>query len=278
MSTILITGVSGFIGRALAEELAKRHTVIGMSRKDPGLMCKWIRGDFSSFEDLRKLDGERLEVVVHLAAVTGGCLERDGMLVNVEGTRCLMRYGLDRGCRKFVFASSIAAMGIQSVNCRPLQVPIPDEHPCGDRDGYGFSKFMMEEVIKYHHRQNPDLDAIALRLAAICPDDPLAPTVKVGPLREWALGSIAAMARSDAVRAFALAAEAPLKPGVRIMNATPRRAWAADPVAKILRGWWGEDVALSHYEKPGHEFDSVYDVCRIEQELGFVARITPKKG
>ena len=83
-----------------------------------------------------------------LAAVTGGCLERDGILVNVEGTRCLMRYGMDRGVHKYALASSIAAVGFQRVQFRPLQLPIPDEHPCLDRDGYGVSKYLMEEVKK----------------------------------------------------------------------------------------------------------------------------------
>ena len=71
-------------------------------------------------------------------------------------------------------------------------------------------------------------------------------------------------------------AEAPHKPGVRILNAAGPRAWAADPVAQILRGWWGADVDVSSFERPGHESDSVYEVRRIEAELGFVARVIPQ--
>lgn len=276
MDTILITGASGFVGKALAAALAEQHRVVCMSRHDPGLKLPWVRGDFGSFEDLRSLDRHDVDVVVHLAAVTGGCLERDGLLVNVEGTRCLLRYLIERGCRKFVLASSIAVVGFQSPRFRPLQLPIPDEHPCLDRDGYGFSKFLMEEVTQYYQRQNPQLDMINLRLAAICPDAPPPSLVKACPLGAWALGGLARMALSDAVRAFRLAAEAPHKPGVRIMNAAGPRAWAADPVAEILRGWWGTDVDVSHFEQPGHEFDSVYDVRRIEAELGFVARVVPE--
>ena len=68
-----------------------------------------------------------------------------------------------------------------------------------------------------------------------------------------------------------MAAEAPLKPAVRIMNAAGPRSWVAAPVVDVLRNWWGDDVDLSHFEAPGHEYDAVYDVSRIEQELGFVA-------
>ncbi|MEI8196727.1 MAG: NAD(P)-dependent oxidoreductase [Phycisphaerae bacterium] len=278
MKTVVITGASGFIGRALAQALAPQYEVVAISRKNPELeRVAWVRGEFGSFEDLRALDKWRIDTVIHLAAVTGGCLERDGILVNVEGTRSLMRNLMDRGCRKFVLASSIATVGIQNKKFRPLQVPIPDEHPCLDRDGYGISKFLMEEVTKYYQRQMNELDVINLRLASIAPDEKMPVPARVFPLPEWGLGHITVMARSDAVRAFTLAAEAAYKPGVRIMNATGPQAWVADPVADILSSWWGKDVDLSPLRRPGHEYDSVYDVQRIKQELGFVAQRLPDR-
>ena len=275
MSAILITGASGFIGQGLAPHLAGRHEVVCMSRGDPGLELPWVRGDFGSPEDLRQLDGHSIDVVVHLAAVTGGCLERDGMLVNVEGTRRLMRYLIDRGCRKFVMASSIAAVGFQSRRFRPLQLPIPDTHPCLDRDGYGLSKYLMEEVTAYYQRQVEEIDVINLRLSSVCLDKRMPQHMKAGPLGEWALGGLTVMARSDAVRAFSAAAEALPRTGVRTMNAAGPKAWAADPVAEILRGWWGEEVDLSYFEREDRRHESVFDVGLIERELGFVAAILP---
>lgn len=277
MSTILVTGASGFIGKALAASLAERHQVICMSRKNPGLDLPWARGEFGSFEDLQQLNAYAIEGVVHLAAVTGGCLERDGVLVNVEGTRCLMRYLMDRGCRKFVCASSIAAVGFQNVAFRPLQLPIPDEHPCLDRDGYGVSKFLMEEITKYYARQNPEIGVINLRLSTVCPNDGLPTPAKVRPLGQWALGGITIMAQSDAVRAFTLAIESDLQAGVRLMNAVGPQAWVADPVADILRGWYGDAVDLSFFAQPGNEYAAVYEHARIREELGFVAEVLPQR-
>ena len=279
MKTVAITGSSGFIGRALTAKLAGECEVVTISRKNPGVDgAAWVRGEFGSFEDLRAFDKYQVDAVIHLAAVTGGCLERDGVLVNAEGTRSLMRYFMDRGCRKFVTASSIAVVGMQSKRFRPLQVPIPDEHPCMDRDGYGLSKYLMEEITKYLHRQKDDIDVINLRLASIAPDENMPTLARVRELTEWALGGITIMALSDTLRAIQLALDAPYQPGVRILNAVCPEAWVADPVADILRGWWGNDVDLSHYLRPGHEYDSVYDASRIREELGFTAKILPKRG
>ena len=275
MSKILITGTSGFIGQALAAALVDRHGVIGLSRQPTEIAGVTATvGDFADPAELHKLDAHGdIDLLIHLAAVTGGCSEEDGIRVNVAGTHHLLRYLINRGTRKFVLASSIAAVGMQSRQFRPLQLPIPDEHPCLDRDGYGFSKYLMEEVTRYLSRQNEELDFINLRLASIVPDErdltPRAP----GPLPEWALGSITLMRLGDTVRCLTLAAEAPHTPGVRIMNAVGAQANVAVPVPELLRAWYGADAAqmdFTHYEQPGHEHDAVYAIDRIRDELGFM--------
>ena len=274
MSHILITGTSGFIGRQLAGAMARDHRVVCLSRKRTeadGVAA--LEGDFTSPDDLRRLDPHPVDALVHLAAVTGGCSEEDGIRVNVLGTHRLLRYLIDRGCRKFVLASSIAAVGFQSVKFRPLRLPMPDEHPCLDRDGYGLSKYLMEEVLRYLCRQNEGLDIIAVRLASILPDDAVPRPRKAGPITPWAIGSLSVMYASDAVRCFTVAAGAPFQPGLRIMNAVGAQACAGDTVPEILRAWYGSDadrIDLSHYERPGHERDPLYDISRIRQEIGFV--------
>lgn len=275
MSKILITGTSGFIGQALATALAEHHEVIGLSRQPTSIAgITAIGGDFSDPAELHKLDAHSaIDVLIHLAAVTGGCSEEDGIRVNVAGTHHLLRYLIDRGTRKFVLASSIAAVGMQSTKFRPLQLPIPDEHPCLDRDGYGLSKYLMEEVTRYLARQNDELDFINLRLASIVPDDRVLTPRPIGPLPAWALGSITVMRLGDTVRCLTLAAEAPHKPGVRIMNAVGAEANVAATVPELLRSWYGADaeqIDFAHYARPGHERDAVYAIDLIREELGFV--------
>ena len=276
MSRILITGASGFIGSALAKTLSSSHVhePICLSRQPTDqLGAISVSGDFSVPEELHKLDRfGKIDVLIHLAAVTGGCTEEEGLRVNVLGTHHLLRYLIDRGCKKFVLASSIAAVGMQSVDFRPLQLPMPDEHPCLDRDGYGFSKYMMEEVTRYLARQNCELDFINLRLASISPDDRQLTPQQPGPTPFWAMGRISIMFLSDTVRCLIAAAEAPRKSGVRILNAVGGQACTAVPVPALVRSWYGreaDELDFSHYERPGHERDPVYDITRIREELGF---------
>jgi hypothetical protein len=73
---------------------------------------------------------------------------------------------------------------------------------------------------------------------------------------------------TNAVRLFAQAVEAPHKPGLRILNATARNAWTADPVADIFRNWWGNSVDISYFEQHGNEYASAFDVTRIRDEFG----------
>ena len=272
MSTILVTGASGFIGTALSAALGVDHEVIAMSRSTvaiPGVT--YVQGEFGSFAALRQLDKWDFDAVVHLAAELRGP-ERDFVMVNGEGSRCLMRYLIDRGCRKFVMASSIAAVGCQSIQFRPDILPIPDEHPCYDLHGYGFSKFIMEEITKYYWRQNPEIDVINIRLCSVIRgDSPNPEPAGIRPILEWTVGHVTLMFLSDAVRAFSLAVLAPPQPGVRILNTAAERIWATVPTADFLENWWGDDVDLSYFRRPGNEFRGVYLVDRLNQELDFTA-------
>ena len=279
MGTILVTGPSGMIAGALVKALVKagKHKVVTLGRNeaDLGVDYDFVKGEFNNLDDLSKLDEVDIDVLIHLAAVTGGCSDIDGMMVNVEGTRRLMCYLIERGCKKFVMASSIAAAGIQSTECRPLEFPIPDDHPCPYDGSYGFSKYMMEEVTKYYVQQNDDIDVIDIRLAAIIPDGPTEPYTPK-PIHPWAMGHIVRMFLSDAVRVFTVAAEAPHKPGVRIMNATGPKTNVEPNVPAILRAWYPDaDLDLSHYEQPGHECDSLFDISLIREELGFIPNEDP---
>jgi UDP-glucose 4-epimerase len=298
--TVLITGASGTLGTALTAWLALHSSdarLICLSRAeltDPPAGIVSINGDFADREVLARLSSEvgKVDVCVHLA----GCLsEGNGedfqLAVNVVGTHALMTHLRDNGTEKFVLASSIAAVGCLSPEFRPVQLPMPDDHNCLDPLGYGGSKYLMEEMSRLVSRQNPALDIINLRIAGILgrhEDTPPAkpPGWAEPPVADAdgasgqspAIVGFGLMYQEDMMRCLKLSIDAPLKPGVRVLNAVAQHATIAEgrTVSDVLREWWGADVAdaipgLSHYDQPGHGDDSIFDTKLCHEEIGFLS-------
>ncbi len=275
----VVTGASGLIGRAVSAALGASRPVLALSRRDPELGgapgVTVVRGDFARLEQGQPLGPPDLAVhtVVHLAAVTGGCSEDDALRVNVAGTLAMMGHMAARGCRRFILAGSIAAVGIADPAFQPRALPIADDHPCLARDAYGMSKHLMEDAAAYAARRFEGLDVLCLRLASVADDRRLPPLRSARLLGAWGLGGITVMALSDAVRLLVAACDAPLRPGFRVRNAAPARAWVRDPMARFLEAWYGDAVDTGPFLRPGHEFDSPFDVSRLETEVGFTARL-----
>ncbi len=276
MKTILVTGSSGFIGSRLIKALNPSYRVIGLSRKKlPDQASQIICGEFHSLDDLKQLDSLKIDVLVHLGAEIGGCEEDAGLYVNVLGTRRLVRYLIDRNCRKFVMASSIAAVGCLGANFIPRQLPIPDDHPCLADDAYGLSKALMEEVTSYFARRHSDCDFINFRIGAVINEDTWHPE-PIRTIESHAFLYLAHVMISDVLDALKGAIESPVKPGSRVFNLVGPDACCDAPVAEILHQTLGakaNTLDLSFFEKKGREFDAIYKMDAIRQALGFI----PKK-
>ncbi len=277
----LITGASGYIGDALAKTLVTKRRLICLSRKKPHGDVNYVQGEFHSFEDLRQLDGVNISCVVHLAAVTGGCSEEEGLAINVQGTRRLLRYALDRGCRKFVLASSIAATGCLGDAFLPLHLPISEEHPCLAGDAYGLSKSMMEDVTRYFQRLFPDGDFINLRIGLVNNTREPPPQHGVGEPLGLPFVNLAYVMLGDVLRALECAVAAPRHPGVRVFNVVGPDTNCSDPVSTVLRsclGKRGDLLDLSHYGDPRNSFDALYSMDKIEDALGFRPEESTRSG
>jgi nucleoside-diphosphate-sugar epimerase len=280
MRTILITGASGFIGRGLAKALAGRCNVVCLSRKKPDAPGEWVQGTFELFEDLRHLDRFKIDAAVHLAAVTGGCSEEDGMAINVQGTRRLLRYLCDRGTRRIVLASSIAATGLltgSEPRFAPLHLPMAPEHPCVGRDAYGLSKLLMEEVAKHFVRNVPDAEITALRFGAVVDEATWEPSIM--PSKEfpaWAMVLLGRVALGDVVAGVEATLDAPNRPGFHVYNLVGPDCCMDEPVAPAIRNILGpraSAIDLSAYEQPGHEYDPLFSMEETRAALGFVPQI-----
>ena len=148
----LITGAAGFLGSALANQLAREgHQVRGLddlSTGDPQALAPDIhftRGDVSDRPKLWTILQE-VDVVYHLAArvsVPESVLyPRDYNTVNVGGTVALMEAMRDVGVRRVVLASSGAVYGdIADQPLKEIVTPNP-------RSPYAVSKLAAEFYVR----------------------------------------------------------------------------------------------------------------------------------
>ena len=148
MARILVTGAAGFIGRALCRGLAERghRPVAGLRRPEPppstseGLLL----GDITPERDWsRALRGVGIDIVVHLAQRAHSTADPAALAPEPAAAAALARAAARAGARRFVYLSSIIAMGMATAPGRPLQAgdePRP-ETP------YGHSKLATEEAL-----------------------------------------------------------------------------------------------------------------------------------
>ena len=117
MSSLLITGSNGFIGRKLVEKLdpARYERVYCLSRYANGTVGRLHQ--VKNFKSIRAsiLDPKSyasylpsIDTVVHLAAVTGKRPRKEYFAVNTDGTKILLEQCKQAGVRRFLHISSIA--------------------------------------------------------------------------------------------------------------------------------------------------------------------------
>jgi nucleoside-diphosphate-sugar epimerase len=143
---VLVTGASGFIGRAACAELLERgHEVVALVRRPgsapPG--TTEVRGDLGDADSLKRALAEaKPDCVAHLAAEIGS--QRDAKkieAVNVEGMRRLIDACREAGSPKVVFVSTVVT-GDPKGELLEEDKPLPVETP------YGHSKQEGERLLR----------------------------------------------------------------------------------------------------------------------------------
>jgi nucleoside-diphosphate-sugar epimerase len=276
--TVLVTGANGFIGSRLIAQLAESgFNVIALSRKDIDFSDgKVVFGDFSNLEDLRQLDNLGIDVVVHLAGVTGAADEESCMTVNVAGTSRFMRYMIDLGVKKYVIASSIAVVGCLTADFIPDSLPIADDHRCNSSNVYGLSKYFVEETSKYFQKLEPSIDVTLFRIGVVLAEQAIpADREKIESM--WRpFCTLGCISIHDVLQAFTLAAGLEVKPSLEIMNLVSDTVYSTIPTKDALSlalGDRAEALDLSHYEIPGNEYAGIYQTTKVERALDFKAQI-----
>jgi UDP-arabinose 4-epimerase len=150
---VLVTGGAGYIGSHTCKALsAAGFSPITLDNFVYGheWAVKWgpvIKGEIHDRKLLdRVFDTYQPSAVLHFAAFAyvGESVVDPGKYYhnNVAGTISLLNAMRDHGCHRLVFSSSCATYGVPEV------VPIPENHLQRPINPYGFSKLMIEQMLR----------------------------------------------------------------------------------------------------------------------------------
>ncbi|RJX19327.1 MAG: complex I NDUFA9 subunit family protein [Ammonifex sp.] len=133
--TILVTGGTGLVGRAVVDELLAAGSKVRCLVRNPGRApailageVEYVRGDVTDYESLRRA-ATGVSAVVHLVAVIREKPDQTFQQVNVEGTANTVRAAVGGGARRFIHVS---AMGVKE----------------GPAYRYAHSKWLGEEAVR----------------------------------------------------------------------------------------------------------------------------------
>ena len=165
MTTVLITGAAGFVGRHLVRVcLKKGWDVVGMDPK-PVTVDGWegLQGDLRDRTTLAKVVRD-VDIVFHEAAVSSSPMfEPDpsqGVEVNVMGGLYLLQASADAGVKRFVYASTSSLYGNSPVPWREdMAISAPP-------NAYAASKLAFEYLAKVYALRG-ELDTIGLRYFSV---------------------------------------------------------------------------------------------------------------
>lgn len=168
MTTVAVTGASGYVGRLLVQRLATDPDItriVGIDVVEPAFSSRdfeFYRMDVRSPQVSRVIEG--CDAVVHLASIAGADADeiRD---INIGGTRAIADAATRAGVPKFIYASSASVYGAHPDNDYPLTEASP-LRPSHD-DVHAISKTEAEGVVTYYAEAHPETTVTVLRLTWI---------------------------------------------------------------------------------------------------------------
>jgi nucleoside-diphosphate-sugar epimerase len=164
MSTILLTGGSGFIGEYFQQYLPGSQ-LINLDLRDPGFSytSTFVKGDIRKQDDVRKsVAGKGVKTIISLAAKHHdfGIGHDEYFDTNEEGTEVICKVATEQNIKEIIFFSSVAVYGSNAEASTELTQPNPDSP-------YGASKLAGEKVLERWAAADKERKVLIIRPAVV---------------------------------------------------------------------------------------------------------------
>lgn len=155
MKKYLVTGATGFIGSAIAQKLVEEGNEVwtidnlstGFKENIPKGVA-FIEGSCQDTSSIKQLNGIRFNAILHFAGQSSGEISFDDpvydLRTNTEATLRLIKYGLENGCKRFIYASSMSVYG------EVKDKAIPENHVTKPLSFYGVGKLASENYMRIY--------------------------------------------------------------------------------------------------------------------------------
>jgi len=168
MTNICITGISGYLGMRLVQELNPKEDIdkiIGFDIVPPSFentKITFYKMDIRDPEIGKILSDHRIDTVFHLAFVVKPIHDLQKMHdIDYNGTKHILNEALSAGIRHFIAISSTLAYGAHPDNPEIIF----EDHPLRGNKSYpyGFNKRLTDHLVQDFAARNPEMSVTILR-------------------------------------------------------------------------------------------------------------------
>ncbi len=176
MGKILVTGGTGFIGSHTCVELLEngyeiviadnlsnsKEATVGRIEQISGKKVDFVKADICEYDALSDIfKKNEIDAVIHFAGLkaVGESVRKplEYYTNNIYGTLVLLRAMRENGCKKIVFSSSATVYGMNN------KAPYTEDMPTSATNPYGYTKVMIEQILRDICVADSEFSAVALR-------------------------------------------------------------------------------------------------------------------
>ena len=167
---ILVTGSAGQLGRAVAEQLAQRHEVVGLDLR-PALYTPFV-GSLTD-RDLVQRACTGCHAVVHTASLhaphTTTHSRSDFIETNIQGTLNVLEATVEHGVSRLVYSSTTSLYG-HAMEAVDEAIWVTEDLTPQPRDIYDITKIAAEHLCQDVARSYEGLSCVSLRVSRFFPE------------------------------------------------------------------------------------------------------------